>query len=217
MGILWKLVSLAAADSVNPCTFYIFATLLLAISIRSLRKSRRQIATVAAAFILGVYVGYYILGLGIAIAGTFVPKAVLLGVALAYGGVVIANAVSELIRGRPLTPKPGKLLSKRAVSAADAVAAASLGLTLSFTLLPCSGGPLLAFIASAISAGLSTYKICLLLLVYNIIFVLPLIAIAVTFTLTGSLVSRKIPPKLHAILELAAGILVIIVVLLATA
>jgi cytochrome c-type biogenesis protein len=217
MSILWKLVSLAAADSVNPCTFYVFATLLLAVSMRSLSRPRRAMAVVAAAFILGVYTGYYILGLGIAVAGTLIPKVALLGVALAYGGIVMANAVSELVRGRPLTPKPGRLLSGRAVRAADAVAAASLGLTLSFTLLPCSGGPLLAFIATAISAGLSAYRIALLLLAYDTIFVLPLIAVAAAFTLTGSLVSRKIPPKLHAILELAAGILVVAVVLLATA
>jgi cytochrome c-type biogenesis protein len=215
LGIMWKLVSLATADSVNPCTFYIFVTLMLALSLKSI--SQRSLVAIASAFILGVYVGYYLLGIGIAVVGSMVPRIILLTVAIAYGGIVIMNTVSEIIRGRPLTPKPGKLLSGRAVRAADAAAAAVLGLTLSFTLLPCSGGPLVAFIAAAVSSGLTVPKITALLLLYNAIFVAPLVAIAIAFTLTGKLIARRIPARLYALLELAAGALVIIVALLATA
>ena len=147
MGILWKLVALAAGDSVNPCTFYIFATLLLAVSLRY--KSPRRTGLVAAFFIAGVYAGYYMLGIGLAAAGTYIPRTVLLAIALTYGGVVIVNSASELLWGKPLTPKPAKLLSAKTVRAVDYAAAAALGLTLAFTLLPCSGGPLVAFIAIA--------------------------------------------------------------------
>jgi cytochrome c biogenesis protein CcdA len=148
--------------------------------------------------------------------GTVIPKAVLLLVALAYGGVVVANGVSEMLRGKPLTPKPGRLVSGRAVRTADVLASGVLGFTLSLTLLPCSGGPLLAFIYAASVEGLSTIKIALLLLLYNAIFILPLVAIAAAFTLSGKLLSTKLPSRLYPALEVVAGILVIVIVLVAT-
>ncbi|ABM81181.1 hypothetical protein [Hyperthermus butylicus] len=205
MGLLWQLVALAAADSVNPCTFYIFATLLLALS---LRATRRSVAIAAVSFIAGVYVGYLILGLGLATAGTMVPRTVFLAIALGYAGITVANSVSELARGKPVTPKPARLLGPKAVGVAGAAASLVLGFTLALTLLPCSGGPLVAFIYIAGEHGYaSPLKLVPLLMLYNTIFVAPLVSIAIVFVLTGKVIASRLQGKRMSIASLASGIL----------
>ena len=56
-------------------------------------------------------------------------------------------------------------------------------------------------------------SIALLLTLYDLIFVAPLIAIAVIFTTAKRLVTARIPPRIQSILSLTAGILIIVVVL----
>jgi len=175
-GILAKLLGLAALDSINPCTFYIYTVLLLSASIRE--KSSRAVLATGLAFIAGVYLGYLALGLGIASAVAVLPTWLLALAAAVYGVYIIVAGLYELRgRRRPGPQRPGGRLAPRALRTASRVGAFGLGLLLSFTLLPCSGGPLIAFIALASTEGYSGLLVLPLLLLYNLIFVAPLIAI----------------------------------------
>ena len=176
MGLLAELFALAALDSINPCTFYIYTVLLLSVSIRE--QSSRAVLATGIAFVAGVYLGYTLLGLGIAGAATTLPVWLL---SLAAGGYGAYNVVAGLyeLRGkkRPGPQRPGGRLAPRALRTTSRLGAFGLGLLLSFTLLPCSGGPLIAFVMLASAEGYSGLLIAPLLLLYNLVFVSPLIAI----------------------------------------
>ncbi|KSW11622.1 hypothetical protein CF15_01980 [Pyrodictium occultum] len=173
MRLLGELAALAALDSINPCTFYIYAVLLLSVSL----KERRSRAVLAAglAFVAGIYAGYTLLGLGIAGAASRLSAWLLSLAAGAYGVYNIAVGLYELRGGRPGLQRPGVRLAPRAVRTAGLLGAAGLGLLLSFTLLPCSGGPLVAFIVLARASGYQGLAVLPLLMLYNVIFVSPLV------------------------------------------
>ena len=178
-GLLAALLGYAAVDSVNPCTFYIYATLVLATTLTT--RSRGAALRVAAAFIAGVYVGYTSLGLAAAAATEaairLLPPWLLPAALLGYAGVLAAQAYTERAgRGAPL--RTGGRLAGRAVAAAGRAAAAlGLGLLASFTLLPCTSGPLFSFLALAVSRGYTLAQVAALLLLYNLVFVAPLAAL----------------------------------------
>ncbi len=170
---LSALVGLALSDSVNPCATYIYVVLLTSVALTEVGRRRRVLA-VASAFIAAVFTGYYLLGLGIMSLFKYIPTAVLGFVAIAYGLFVIFRAIRE--RSKCVAPSKGvsSVLEK---AKASIVFAVILGLIVTFTLLPCSSGPYLVF-AGVISKYPLTTSLALLGL-YNLIFVLPLIALAV--------------------------------------
>ncbi len=209
-GLLGQLVGYAALDSINPCTFYVYAVLLLATSIRY--KSPRKIMATALSFTLAVYFGYLVIGLGIAFSALVLPLWLLGLVAIVFGAYNVAEAVAEK-RGKrlPLARPGGRLASPATRAAGSIVAAALLGLLASFTLLPCSSGPLLAFIVAARASGVASLAAILpYLLVYNVVFVSPLLAIGLSIAAAyrarrvQELVARYAPE-----LSLIAGLLLI--------
>jgi len=69
-NVLYLTLSLAFADSINPCTFSVYSTLLL-ISLYLLGKVRAALTGIF--FIIAVYICYYLLGLGLVKALTILP------------------------------------------------------------------------------------------------------------------------------------------------
>jgi glutaredoxin len=225
-SMLPLILALAAADSINPCTFLVFSALLMTTLAAA---GRRRTVGVSAAFISAVFVCYLLLGLGLirVIAHFWWLKGV---VALA----VVAAGLYELSRGARSTreeiaslarriPQP-KLLKKLVSTARSAIAraparleprgldrvisrlkrfsgsaeaatstllqrarggsvamAALAGAAVSFTLLPCSSGPYL--VAALALSKLPLERALLYLVLYNLVFVLPLIVIAVSVVL----------------------------------
>jgi cytochrome c-type biogenesis protein len=177
-GILAALLANAVLDSVNPCTFYIYALLVTA---ATLKAGHNGATRVAAGFVAGVYTGYLALGLATAaalqIAAARLPAWLLSLLLAAYAVVLLAQAAREARGGRPIL-RHGSALRNRVLRAAGSpVAAYLLGLLASFTLLPCSSGPLLAFLALATGMGYSLAEVAALLLLYNLVFVAPLAAV----------------------------------------
>lgn len=179
VNILAPLVSLALADSVNPCTFMVYTTMLLIVSL----YGRRRMLLTGALFILAVLTGYYVLGLGLVTAASFITRPIALAIAVAitiyYAYRTVKSWRTRGVEGEvcpedkcPSTGVLGKLLYGEKLSLATAYI---LGLVVSFTLLPCSAGPYIVFalILSAVT-GFAKY---IYLLAYNLIFVSPLIAI----------------------------------------
>jgi cytochrome c-type biogenesis protein len=169
------LLPLALADSVNPCTFALYATLLTSASIAA---GRRLMVIAGASFTASVFIGYFILGLLLSLGASLLPYWILSSIAVGYGILIILYALfkkeSALCKEDSATCKFVGLF-KRFSGSVTVAGSALLGLVASFTLLPCSGGPYLAF-ASLVSKAPVVSRISLLAL-YNSIFVTPLIII----------------------------------------
>ena len=208
--LLALLLSYAAVDSVNPCTFYIYAALVAATVLTT--RSRRTALRTAAAFIAGVYLGYLALGLMVAAATGVViqllPSWLLPLLLLAYAALLAYQALLER-RGAGAPLRGGGKLAGRAVRAAGRVAASfALGLVASFTLLPCTSGPLLSFLALAVSMGYSLAEVAALLLVYNAVFVAPLAAIGLAASQAHRVAAvQRLLAERAWLLDLAAALL----------
>ncbi|MCD6357515.1 MAG: hypothetical protein J7L75_02935 [Thermoproteales archaeon] len=210
--VLPILVSTAAADSVNPCTFSVFTALLL-ITL-SLTGRGRALAS-SLAFIAAVYACYYLLGLGLTVAIVALPP-IFVKVIAAAGLVVGAYSVASSLRGEFRSPVPSglKRVTEEALyKVAGPLSAAGLGALCSFTLLPCSSGPYVVFTATLSRLPEPGLRY-LLLGLYNAIFVAPLVAIAVAVTLLG-LAARRVKKwrsgRSLALMELVGGILLVAV------
>lgn len=215
--MLGFLVPLALTDSVNPCTFVLYAVMLVSVSVSG---SRGRVAAIGAAFVIAVMSGYLILGLGLSEVASFLPRQLVLIIAFGYAAFIIARAVRDLTRGsrsgggevcREDDPecKAGRLarmFSKRV----SILAAFAIGLLASFTLLPCSAGPYIAF--AMIISTQSLIERLALLLAYNIVFVTPLILILIAMlgiTRLSGVRDKLIKYSPH--ISLVGGVLLIIV------
>ena len=180
-----KIVGLAAVDAINPCALAVLTLMLIAILTYN-PKSKRNVLLAGLAFTLAVFIIYLIYGLFII--KFFQLVQVLTNVKLwlyKFLGLVaillgLLN-VKDFIRYRPggfLTemplswrPKAKKLIS----SITSPKGAFILGTFVTVFLLPCTIGPYV--IAGGILSAFDLFRVLPLLLLYNAIFVLPMIAI----------------------------------------
>lgn len=172
----------AFADSINPCAFAVM--LILLSSILTKTKSKRKAIISGFVFALSVFLSYFAMGLGLFSAlatatNTFVIKII---VWILWILVWLANLKDFFWYGKwfimevPLAwrPKMQKVI-KWAVSPLWAFV---VGFLVSLFLLPCTSGPyftILGYLASE-SKNLHT-RWYIYLIVYNIIFILPMVLI----------------------------------------
>lgn len=181
-GGSWLLPLLAVAalaDSINPCAFSI---LILTIAfLMSLGKMRSSILKIGGAYIFGIFAVYILIGFGILQAlhlfntPHFMAK---VGAALliALGGI---NIINEFFPKFPIKLRiPAVAHSKMAtlMEKASIPTALLLGGLVGLCEFPCTGGPYLMIL------GLLHDKATLIsgagyLILYNLIFVLPLVVI----------------------------------------
>ena len=138
---LWRTVVLAAIDSVNPCTIFIYVLLITAAII-----SGRSSCRVGIPFILAIAVFYAILGLGLTYILAFAPVARIMLIALALA-LVIINIVKPIGIGKSV------LFDYISRASQSPFISFSLGALATVTLLPCSAGPYLVFLAYASTLG----------------------------------------------------------------
>ncbi|BAD85398.1 transmembrane electron transport protein [Thermococcus kodakarensis KOD1] len=183
LGIPWfipQFYALSMSDSINPCTFVIYTMLLIALSVRKVEK--KQLYIVGSAFILAVYISYYLLGVGLLYLGQYIPLWFAGFLAIAFGVYTIVTGIMEKSR---IADKKG-IRKKMFSTEATFMSSFFLGVVVSTTLLPCSAGSYLVY-ATIISHG-SRALAFLLLALYNVIFVLPLVLILLTM---GSISESK--------------------------
>ena len=174
------LVSIAALiDSINPCAFSI---LLLTIAfLFSLGQMRSGILRIGGSYILGVFVIYVLIGLGILQAlhlfntPHFMAKA---GASLliAFGAI---NVINEFFPSFPIKlriphaahHKIAELMEKASVPTAF-----FLGALVGLCEFPCTGGPYL-MVLGLLHDSATYFRGLGYLLLYNLIFVLPLVVI----------------------------------------
>lgn len=167
----------AAADSINPCAFAVLIFLILYITTLGASKRTLKIGLI---YILTVFIVYFLAGLGLlkaiqSIGITRIIFNIAAWIAILAG---LINIKDFFWYGKGITlaiPKSKKPIIEKYVAKASISAAITLGILVALFELPCTGGAYLA-ILSLIAKNVYNLAIPYLLL-YNLIFVLPLIII----------------------------------------
>jgi len=175
---LATITGLALVDSVNPCTIAVMALLLSAILIT---KGRKDAILAGMLFTATIYVMYLLYGLGILTAiyalGLGDILRIILKVLLA---IMIISEFSAVIRYAPglrsmEMPMSFRPIAKKATQSVEnpwmAIPVAAL---CSVLLLPCSSGP---YVSAILLLANSNVEKIVYMLYYNLLFVLPMIAI----------------------------------------
>ena len=178
--LLLPLISISALiDSINPCAFSI---LLLTIAfLWSIGKLRSRILLLGGVYVLGIFIAYMLIGVGLLqvlhLFNTphFMAKlgSVLL---IALGSINIAGELIPKFPIRLHIPHSAHHAMARLTEYASVPTAFALGAFVGVCEFPCTGGPYLTAIGLLhdTTTRLSGFGY---LLIYNVIFVLPLVVI----------------------------------------
>lgn len=183
LSFFWVMLPAAISDSINPCAFAVM--LLLLSTILSKHKSRRKTILSGVMFAFAVFVTYLAMGIWIfsalgSLTNTFYLKLV---VWILWILVWLANIKDFFRYGKwfvmevPFSrrPKMDDLIDK----VSSPIGAFAAWVVVSLFLLPCSSGPYFTILGylSAESKGLNL-RGYIYLIIYNLIFVLPMLIIA---------------------------------------
>ena len=181
-GWMPALIAIAAlVDSVNPCAF---SVLFLSLTfLFGLGKSREDIVKAGLLYILGIFMTYTLIGLGVLkVLSLFnIPNLMSVigaSVIIAFGSVALIN---EFFPNFPIKLKIPQFAYgniARLMEKATLPAAFFLGFVVGLFEFPCTGGPYL-FVLGLLHDEGNFLKGLLYLLFYNFVFVLPLIIILV--------------------------------------
>lgn len=182
-------IGTAASDSVNPC---IMSVMILLISQLSMLRAERRIKKVGMSYIISVFVSYLALGILIAwgvrlmllsLSTPFEFYIKLLIVTLiAVAGII--NIKDFFFYGKgfsfSISPKyKGKIQNLAAKGTIPAIVI--LALLVTIIEFPCSGAMYFGLITYFTSKGINFFLLLLYLLLYNFVFVLPLLIILVAY------------------------------------
>lgn len=181
-----RITTLALADSINPCEIAILAMVLISILINNPDK-KRKILTTGFAFVAAVFIAYLTYGLIIVqffrIFAEFLRQnstiiySILAIIAMILGALNIKDFFSYKKGGfateMPIMLRPR--VKKIIEGITSAKGAFFLGFVITLFLLPCTMGPYI--VASGLLSNLGILGALPWLLYYNIIFLLPMIAI----------------------------------------
>jgi len=169
----------ALVDSVNPCAIGVLV--LLIATLLGMSKNRKKMLIVGMIYISAVFVTYLAAGFGLLI---FIQR-LNIGTQLSFvvGGLVIVLGLLEIKDffwyGKGISLRiPAKRAEqiKKYMRNITIPGSILLGIFVAAVELPCTGGPYLAITTLLAKIGF-TWKVFWLLVLYNIIFVLPLVVI----------------------------------------
>jgi len=171
-------VACALIDSVNPCAFAVLVFLLL--SIITL-ESRQRVLAVGGAYIAAVFLFYLLSGIGLftIVQQTGFSSVLFIGAAILAIILGLVNVIDVIRKNEGFIlaiPESRKTTVERYIRDASLPGAFVLGILVGIFELPCTGGIYLA-ILGLMSKTLTFGQGFPYLLLYNFIFVLPLIAI----------------------------------------
>lgn len=173
------LISAAFVDASNPCAL---AVLILLLATVMSAKGKNKALLSGLAFSLAIFTSYLMMGLGFykAITVFSLPKFISLGVGVLSIAIGLANLKDVFWYGKvfimevPLSWRPKMQgLIKKVTSPLGALGA---GFLVSLFLVPCSSGPYIV-ILSLLAEKTSMGKTLPFLVLYNFIFVLPMLII----------------------------------------
>lgn len=171
----------ALGDSVNPCAIAVLVFLVT--FLMSLKVRGKKFLSIGAIYILFVYLTYFFAGLGLLtiVRGIGVTKLLYYFAALIVLFAGLVNLKDAFWEGKGISlaiPKSAKPIIQKYIKAASIPAAIMLGILVSLFELPCTGGIYIAIIGLLAEQATKIQGI-LYLLLYNFIFVLPLIIILI--------------------------------------
>ncbi|MDD5191606.1 MAG: sulfite exporter TauE/SafE family protein [Candidatus Nanoarchaeia archaeon] len=185
---LLRIITLALADAINPCALAVMTMVLVAILLENPEK-RHKVLTGGLAFTLAVFVGYFLYGLIIIqLFKSFINFTSVIYPYLTNGLAALAILlgifnIKDYIRYKPggiatempLRFRPRvKQLIKRVTSPSGAF---FIGIFVTLFLLPCTIGPYI--IAGGSLSALSFIQTIPWLVLYNLIFIIPMLAITI--------------------------------------
>ncbi len=184
---LTKILSLAAVDAINPCALAVLTLILLAILTFS-PKRKRNVLLAGLAFSAAVFIMYLIYGLVIIKSFQLIQALTNIRLwlykVLGIGAIILGLLnLKDFIHYKPggfLTEMPLSLRPKMQnflFKVTSPKSAFLIGALVTIFLLPCTIGPYV--ICGGILSSLALIKTIPWLLLYNLIFILPMIAITI--------------------------------------
>jgi cytochrome c-type biogenesis protein len=178
------IVGAAALDSVNPCAFSIL--FLTIVFLFSLKKDRKFILKVGSIYILGIALTYVLIGVGVLkVLDLFnVPSGLAKFGALALMVFAVLSILDDYVPNFPIKlkiPQSAHTTLARRIEKASVPSAFVLGVLVGLFEFPCTGGPYL-FILGLLHDHSTWLTGFAYLVLYNFVFVLPLIIILVGST-----------------------------------
>ena len=175
----------AIVDSINPCAIGVMILLLSSLIVN---KRKERIITVGSIYIFAVFLTYLTFGLGLTTFLAVIPIVWAEYISLFVGMLVVIAGIIEIKdffwygQGVSLMipEKYSKIISEK-MKTLSIPTVVGLGIFVSSVELPCTGGPYLA-ITLLLSQNFNLQAFFMLVL-YNIIFVAPLIAILIAVLL----------------------------------
>lgn len=186
ISIIYQLVSLALVDAVNPCALAVMIMVLMTLLLRD-PKNKSKVLMGGLMFTLAVFILYFLYGFIIVQFFRYaIPETGLISFYVFRGFGLFAIILGLMNLKDYMAYKPGsigtemplmmrprvKLLIKKITSPLGAF---FIGIFVTLFLLPCTIGPY--FIFSGIISNLDVLHTALLLLFYNLIFIIPMIVI----------------------------------------
>ncbi len=202
-------VGAALVDAINPCAFAVLIILLTTVLARG--EKRAALAS-GLAFTLSIYLAYFLMGLGLfsAIQSAGIARSFFLFVAVLAILIGLFNMKDYFWYGKVFlmeVPRSWRPTLKRLLRGVTSVPGAFvIGLLVSLFLLPCTSGPYIVILGLLAKTATRLAGVAWLLL-YNAIFVLPMIVItfAVFFGLANVEKLEERRQRALRLLHLIAG------------
>ena len=173
-------IGAAAIDAINPCAFAVLLVLMMTILATG---NRRKALLAGLSFSASIFISYFLMGLGLysIVAGFRASQIFIKGVGVAAMLLGLLNIKDFFWYGKGVlieVPMKWRPQMKRIINQATGpVGAFLIGFLISLFLLPCTSGPYI-LIVSMLGNKTTHSSAVKLLLLYNLIFVLPMIFIS---------------------------------------
>jgi len=168
-------VTAAFMDAINPCCL---SVLLVLLTFVFYGVGKKAVLRVGLAFTVGIFVAYFILGIGLMRAFLYVPgiKYIVSLLAIVLGSLRIVEALGVKVKHIP-TSFAGRI-STRIEEASNPRNGFGAGIITGFLMLPCSSAPYFIVLGLLSERASMTTGLAFLVL-YNLIIILPFIAVTV--------------------------------------
>ena len=208
-------ITTAAVDAINPCAFAVLIILLTTILAS---KIRTRALYAGLAFTMAIYISYFLMGLGLysAIQAAGLTRLFYGIVAVLAIFIGLFNLKDYFWYGRYFTmevPKTWRPKMKALIKGITSVPGAFLiGFVVSLFLLPCTSGPYIIILGLLAEITTRNYAI-LLLLLYNLIFILPMLIITfgISFGITTTEKAEQWRQSKLKILHLITGAIILLI------
>lgn len=215
MESLLMVLTLAIIDSLDPCLFVLFISVMTSTAF----ASARSLVRASVFFISGVICYYFLLGLLLraALSQIAIEPKIFGAILLAYGlltlihGVIRMRSAGEMsCRQEDLTCRLASVLGLYEIRAASSIGSFAIGFLAAAALLPCTAGMYVVYNYLLKDAQLIEWA--LLTSLYNVTFVSPLVIISLIL-----IASTRIPEVYWVIttrrdhMKIAGGLLAILV------